>query len=342
MSKDEYPRPSLTVDAVVLVHNSEHTKLLVITRKNQPFQGNFALPGGYVDRCEPVEVAVARELQEETGIDLTGIDPIKMNLRTNQDMRRDPRGWTVTQPFLYWLPESRPIQAGDDAATAQWVNLDDLEEMAFDHGAILCEALGLFWQPFHTYNPRLPKYNLNPYGAAPGFVSYSPSMNVYPGTFETWHDGHEYCASNGQHEHTIVIPDANPTKARVAGCVWKRYKELKAIIGERFSVFPGFIGNETGNYLYTWFPVMNNGMNMIIGDDSLHSIEQWRHHELILAANATITVIQRLRTDIDNFEHMRKLEKWKAINFHYVSYNPYGDVSSTKLRYPPVVDRSED
>ena len=67
----EWPRPMVTVDAVVFAVTAEATKLLLIKRGNEPFKGQWAIPGGFIGMDEELEDAVARELQEETG--LTGI-----------------------------------------------------------------------------------------------------------------------------------------------------------------------------------------------------------------------------------------------------------------------------
>ena len=83
-----YARPALTVDAIV-VAAEEEPKVLLILRKNQPFQGMWATPGGYVDDGEPLDTAVARELQEETSIDPASIKLIQIG--TFGDPGRDPR-----------------------------------------------------------------------------------------------------------------------------------------------------------------------------------------------------------------------------------------------------------
>jgi len=64
----KYPRPALTVDAVVFQKSARKTEVLLIQRKNPPFRGGWALPGGFVDLDETLEKAVVRELFEETGL----------------------------------------------------------------------------------------------------------------------------------------------------------------------------------------------------------------------------------------------------------------------------------
>src|SRR5665647_3669905 len=87
--------PSLTVDILILFEN----RLVLVKRKNPPYQGKFALPGGFVDIGESTEKAVARESFEETGLSV-GI--IKL-VGVYSDPQRDPRGHTVSVCYLCLL-----------------------------------------------------------------------------------------------------------------------------------------------------------------------------------------------------------------------------------------------
>src|SRR5512139_1202444 len=84
--------PLLTVDTVIVYDG----KLVLIRRKNPPFQGHFALPGGFVELGETVETAAVREAKEETGLD---VELIRL-LGVYSEPSRDPRGHTVSVIFL--------------------------------------------------------------------------------------------------------------------------------------------------------------------------------------------------------------------------------------------------
>ena len=121
----KYPRPAVTTDAVVwgFYPDSGQAHILLIRRKNPPFQGHYALPGGFLDENESAEECVARELAEETG--LTDVPLIQM--RTFSQPGRDPRGHTVSVVFLSMIDMTKhSIEAGDDAAQAQWVSLTSI------------------------------------------------------------------------------------------------------------------------------------------------------------------------------------------------------------------------
>jgi 8-oxo-dGTP diphosphatase len=125
----------VTIDISLLRLNYDQLEVLLIQRKNDPFQNKWALPGGFVDIDEPLEVAAKRELLEETGLD--NIPLCKIDIFG--DPGRDPRGRTITILYLGVLPpgSSKPEKAGDDAADAKWFALDKLPELAFDHRRIV-------------------------------------------------------------------------------------------------------------------------------------------------------------------------------------------------------------
>ncbi len=122
--------PALAVDVVVI----EGNKILLVKRGQPPYQGKWALPGGFVEYGETVEAAAKREIQEETGI---AID-LREILGVYSDPERDPRGHTVSVAFVGKMVGGQ-LQGGDDAADAKWYDMNDLreEQLAFDHEMIV-------------------------------------------------------------------------------------------------------------------------------------------------------------------------------------------------------------
>ena len=133
-----YARPALTVDCVVFGVDESALQLLLIQRGLPPFLGRWALPGGFVRLEETLEEAARRELREETGIERIFLE----QLRAFGDLERDPRERVVTLAHvgLVKLSDHR-IRAATDAANAAWFAVDDLPRLAFDHDAIVAEAL---------------------------------------------------------------------------------------------------------------------------------------------------------------------------------------------------------
>lgn len=130
----EYPRAALTVDCVVFGLGEEDLKVLLIQRDLEPFEGSWALPGGFVRLEETLEEAARRELSEETGIENVYLE----QLYTIGDVDRDPRERVVTVTYyaLVNLSDHR-VHAATDARNAAWFAIDDVPALAFDHPKIL-------------------------------------------------------------------------------------------------------------------------------------------------------------------------------------------------------------
>lgn len=140
----QYPRPMVTVDAVVFRDAGAGIEVLLICRKNPPFAGKWALPGGFVDMDEDLLDAAARELFEETG--LCSVELTQLGAFGRPD--RDPRGRSIAVAYVGIVSvESSAVKAGDDAALAQWFPAQPLENLAFDHAEIICT--GLKWLKKH-------------------------------------------------------------------------------------------------------------------------------------------------------------------------------------------------
>ncbi len=131
----KYPRPAVTVD-IMLFDRGAPQKLLLIQRKNPPFQGQWAFPGGFVDPDETLEIAAQRELKEETGVSVKHLEQFK----TFSEPDRDPRGRTISTIFFAAIDQKIPVSANDDAAKADWFDLNKLPPLAFDHEKIVQEA----------------------------------------------------------------------------------------------------------------------------------------------------------------------------------------------------------
>lgn len=136
----DYPRPSVTVD-VVLVTQEPEPRVLLIRRKHAPFAGAWAIPGGFVEMDETLEESARRELREETGLE---VGPLEQ-LHTFGDPGRDPRGRTISIVYLGRVDADRlRPRADDDAAEVGWHPLREPPPMAFDHDRILeCARLHL-------------------------------------------------------------------------------------------------------------------------------------------------------------------------------------------------------
>jgi 8-oxo-dGTP diphosphatase len=128
----------LTVDIVVLTIQDGSLQVLLVRRGIPPYEGEYALPGGFVHSHESLEQAAVRELAEETGTRNVYLE----QLYTFGDPGRDPRGRVVTVAYFALVAHDRAsLVAGTDAAAAKWFSVAGLPKLAFDHGRILQTAL---------------------------------------------------------------------------------------------------------------------------------------------------------------------------------------------------------
>lgn len=130
----EYPRAALTVDCVVFGLDEDDLQILLIQRDLPPFEGDWALPGGFVRLEETLDEAALRELSEETGLKNVYLE----QLYSFGTVNRDPRERVVTVAYyaLVNLSDYR-VQAATDARNAAWFAVDDIPSLAFDHDQIL-------------------------------------------------------------------------------------------------------------------------------------------------------------------------------------------------------------
>ena len=130
-----WPRASVTADAVLFAEKDGQMYVLLIQRGNDPYKGYWAFPGGFLNMDETVARCAERELEEETGIVLIGMQLVGIY----SDVERDPRGRVITAAYAAMTTMPEAI-AADDAAAAQWWPLNALPKLAFDHDKILRDA----------------------------------------------------------------------------------------------------------------------------------------------------------------------------------------------------------
>ena len=132
----DYPRPAVTVDIVVF--SGDALDVLLIQRKHPPFEGHWALPGGFIEMEEPLETSALRELEEETGV----TDVTLTEVGVFGAPFRDPRGRVITIAYATVVEKSTlNFEAGSDASEVAWFSKTDLPNLAFDHSEIIQKAL---------------------------------------------------------------------------------------------------------------------------------------------------------------------------------------------------------
>ena len=151
----DYPRPSVTVDLVILTVVDKLVRVLLVKRSEHPFKARWALPGGFVrvgpsreEQGEDLEEAARRELEEETGLARETAGRIHLaQVGAFGAPNRDPRMRVISVAYVALVrPELVPlVRAGGDVSHARWFALEELppegHPLAFDHAKILDQAL---------------------------------------------------------------------------------------------------------------------------------------------------------------------------------------------------------
>ncbi|AQQ72067.1 Stalked cell differentiation-controlling protein [Limihaloglobus sulfuriphilus] len=134
----DWPRPMVTVNALVFSIGKDTTSVLLIRRGNEPFKGRWAIPGGFLEMGETICDCAARELKEETGLK----DIPLYEMKVFADPGRHPEGRLISIAYMGFCDKDRHTpKAGDDAADARWFDTRRLPELAFDHAAIISYGL---------------------------------------------------------------------------------------------------------------------------------------------------------------------------------------------------------
>lgn len=133
-----YPHPAVTTDVVVFTIREGRLCILLVKRANPPHQGEWALPGGFLDIDEDLDTCATRELEEETGIS----DVYLEQLYTFGATQRDPRERVISVTYYALLPQDSMAdpRAASDALDVAWCPFEELPPLAFDHSEILHKA----------------------------------------------------------------------------------------------------------------------------------------------------------------------------------------------------------
>jgi 8-oxo-dGTP diphosphatase len=138
----QFPAFAVTVDMVILTMRDSRLHVLLVQRGVPPFEGMWAIPGGFKRPTETLDEAAQRELAEETGVDAAGL---LTQFGAYGDPGRDPRMNVVTVGYLAVLRAVDGVVAGTDAARAALVPVSDALEgklgLAFDHHRIVRDAV---------------------------------------------------------------------------------------------------------------------------------------------------------------------------------------------------------
>ena len=138
----EFPAFAVTVDVVILTMSEGLLQVLLVCRGEEPFEGMWAIPGGFKRPGETLDEAARRELREETGVDAA---TLLTQFGAYGDPERDPRMNVVTVAYLAVIRDVGTVVAGTDAAAAALIPVADVlngkVDLAFDHLQIVRDSI---------------------------------------------------------------------------------------------------------------------------------------------------------------------------------------------------------
>lgn len=129
----KHPRPSVTVENLILSFEDKDLKLLLMQRDSEPFRGEWALPGGFVEINESLEQSAYRHLRLQTGLMNAYIE----QFYTFGEVDRDPRGRTISITYYALINSDDMTLDPRNGSKAQWFSIYELPELAFDHSEIV-------------------------------------------------------------------------------------------------------------------------------------------------------------------------------------------------------------
>lgn len=141
-----YPHPAVTTDCVIFGFDGRSLNVLLVERGIEPFKGEWAFPGGFLNPDESAEEGARRELKEETGLEQGYIE----QFHTYSAPNRDPRERVITIAYLA-LVKIQEVKGGDDAASARWFPVENVPRLAFDHDQILRDATSRLRERIHFH-----------------------------------------------------------------------------------------------------------------------------------------------------------------------------------------------
>ena len=325
--------------AVILAGTGDELRVLLVRRKFPPFDGTLTLPGGYLKGSESSEETIRRKVLKETSINLdSGFSCFKLSSRSHN---LDPRGFQITDNYMFVADSSFNCDdmelEGEERP--EWYYFDEVEKLGFNHGAILCEALGLLWRELPVGQEKRPAQIAPRVYSAKEINWTEKPITFFSGTFNPWHGGHQACLDLCPNQNIVIVPDSNPWKTQGAHekrCHWQEYRELAHQFEKSpYGVFPGYFGIEEGNPTVNWFPhVKCDTKEFLMGLDSFFSFPRWKNVAELLNSMDKLYVVPRFtQNKTDGSEIAAQIKEMNPkLEIVFLKEHSYMNVSSTELR----------
>lgn len=260
-------------------------------------------------------------INQSFNISLTQKSLFTLSIRQSGDGFCDPT-------YLCWISKK------EDIKKYRWISLLNLSHLEGNQGAVLCEALGLFYKGMPTSVLALSKIELPDLFKAKG---REDEFFFYGGSFNPWHQGHQECVNQTYdqfHKSISIIPDKNPLKEfQKKSCSYASFLELSnRFLNTPHWVYPGFVGLDQKNPTVDWITKVSSP-SMIIGDDNFMIIEKWKDYHRLLTHLKRVIVIPRCFSMNEIFEKKELLQGlFPDLEILLLNQHSYQELSSRNLR----------
>lgn len=326
-----------TCRAVILSGKGDDLKVLLLRRKFPPYDGSLTLPGGFIKSSESSEESIVRKVKKETGLDLShSFSSYQLRTRKNN---LDPRGDYLCQGYLFLADAefNSEVLEFSGEERPEWYYLDEVEQLGFNHGAILCEALGLLWSKLSANGPEALNISL-PKDYSDHNINWASPVVFFGGSFNPWHDGHQACLDLCPNKNIVIVPDTNPWKLsdpKKGKCYWSEYRQMAEKFSKQgYAVYPGYFGIEEGNPTINWLPHAHcNQKEFLMGFDSFHSFPGWKNVDQLMKFICKLYVVPRDVSKEDFGDINRQVEELRdRLDICVLGEHSFMGVSSSDIR----------
>lgn len=306
----------MIINALIISNSAANMEVLVV--KNE---GLLGLPERQVLDGANAKVQCLEFIKDEYGL----------SFGPDQVYELSPRSGNRNS-FLFYTEHKKEIKKGE------FKPLLMIKKLHSPYGAILCEALGVFWPIMPSSINNLRRVELPSLFVKKDLHKTQDEVIFYGGSFNPWHPGHLSCLESCPSNNIIVVPDYNPWKQnqdQSGRCFWDEYRTLCLELKDTpYAVYSGFWGLEDPNPTINWIPnIKAKNKGLLLGDDSFCSIKSWKDSEVLITFLKTIYVVPRMHKKEDVIKVRDEVVKiHPTMEVHILPEHEYMHESSTLLR----------
>ncbi|MDH5582194.1 MAG: hypothetical protein OEY33_09845 [Bdellovibrionales bacterium] len=306
----------MIINALIISNSSANMEVLVVKKEDL-----WSFPERQVLDSEDAKSQCLALIKDEYDLNFAADQVYELSCRSGN--RRS---------FLLYMEHKKEVKKGE------FKPLLMVKELHRPYGAILCEALGVFWPLMPSFINNLRRVELPSLFVKKDIHKSQDEVVFYGGSFNPWHPGHLSCLESCPAENIIVVPDYNPWKnnqGQENRCFWNEYRKLCLELKDTpYAIYPGFWGLEDPNPTINWIPnIKTRDKGLLLGDDSFCSIKSWKDSEILISLLKMIYVVPRIHKKEEVIKVREEVLKiHPSMEVHILPEHEYMHESSTLLR----------